>query len=109
MRPASIVQFERVYLASFVFEAVTIALGWSQLTEKVAARSKIPTNVEQGILIGAVAAFLFLLNSGLLLTEITDLYYDFYRRITMERHDTGYNAGHRRSIKKRNDYRLYWV
>ena len=60
MRPASIVQFERVYLASFVFEEVTIALGWSQLTEKVAARSKIPTNVEQGILIGAVAAFLFL-------------------------------------------------
>ncbi|MCA1661568.1 MAG: hypothetical protein LC648_05195 [Novosphingobium sp.] len=60
MRPASIVQFERLYLLSIVIAAIGIALGWDRLVEMAAAQQGVPASVQQGVLIGAVV-FAFLI------------------------------------------------
>ena len=59
MRPKSIVQFERVYLASMALSAIGLAVGWDKYVEEFAGLG-VTRGVQQGILIGAVAISLLI-------------------------------------------------
>ena len=54
MRPASIVLFEKLYIATIVIGLIGVVLSWNSLTAMAQAQPGVTASVGSGILIGAL-------------------------------------------------------
>lgn len=54
MRPASIVLFEKLYIAVIVIGLIAVALSWSSISAMAANQPGVPASVGSGILVGAL-------------------------------------------------------